>query len=314
MKHDKSPYIDLRQIPLNALLAFEAAGRHCHLRRAAQEMFVSHSALSRHIKLLEARLNTQLFERKNNKLRLTAAGSRLLSSIQIAFTELNKGLHLLDPTLVAGEIVIGTTATIMLNWLLPVLANVQRQYPEISFKVQTLEPHQQSLPSNLDIALCLGQPEDPVKTITKLYDEYYVPVCNQALLKGKNLQSVKALLNYPLLHDGLGQWFTWFSHHQLDGNDSPQHTYFEYAYQAIEAARLGMGLALADIVEVSEDIQQGKLMQVGDSAHTEGQSVFLVTHDRTQMNYRTQLVLRSILQNLEQKGARLESTAHLNDF
>jgi LysR family glycine cleavage system transcriptional activator len=306
MKQSKSPYIDLRQIPLNALLAFEAAGRHCHMRRAAQEMFVSHSALSRHIKLLEERLNTQLFDRKNNKLRLTAPGSRLLASIQVAFAELNKGLHLLDPTQVAGEIVIGTTATIMLNWLLPVLAKVQQQYPEISFNLQTLEPHQQSLPSNLDIALCLGKPDEPNRSISKLYDEYYVPVCHPTLLKGRQIQTVKQLLAYPLLHDGLGQWFKWFEHHNLDGHDSPQHTYFEYAYQAIEAARLGMGIALADIVEVADDIKQGRLMHVGDSAHTEGQSVFLITHQDTQMNYRSQLVLSSILRNLAQKGARLE--------
>lgn len=311
MKPNKSPYLDLRQIPLNALHAFEAAGRHCHMRKAAQEMFVSHSALSRHIKLLESRLNTQLFERKNNKLRLTAPGARLLTSIQNAFSELNKGLHLLDPTMVAGEITIGTTATIMLNWLLPVLAKVQLKYPEISFNLHTLEPHQQSIPSNLDIALCLGKPEDTNRTISKLYDEYYVPVCNPILLKGKNITKPEELLAFPLLHDGLGQWFKWFEHHKLDGHESPQHTHFEYAYQAIEAARLGMGMALADIVEVAKDVEQGKLMQAGASAHTEGQSVYLITHEEPQMNYRTQLVLRSILQNLEQKGAKLEAPVKL---
>ncbi|WP_133471227.1 LysR substrate-binding domain-containing protein [Paraglaciecola marina] len=307
MKPNQSPYLDLRQIPLNALLAFEAAGRHCHMRRAAQEMFVSHSALSRHIKLLEARLGTQLFERKHNKLRLTAPGSRLLASIQSAFSELNKGLHSLDPTLVAGEVVIGTTATIMLNWLLPVLAKVQQQYPEITFNLQTLEPQQQSLPSNLDMALCLGKPKDPNRVVSKLYDEYYVPVCNPSLLKGLPVQNVEQLLGYPLIHDSLQQWFTWFEHHTLDGNTAKQHTYFEYAYQAIEAARLGMGMVLADIVEVEEDIKQGKLMQAIDSPHTEGQSVYLVTHEDSQVNYRTQLVINSVLENLTQKGAKLGS-------
>ncbi|MEP2652777.1 MAG: LysR substrate-binding domain-containing protein [Paraglaciecola sp.] len=311
MKPNKSPYLDLRQIPLNALLAFEAAGRHCHMRRAAQEMFVSHSALSRHIKQLEARLGTLLFERKNNKLRLTAPGNRLLASIQAAFSELNKGIHSLDPNLVAGEVVIGTTATIMLNWLLPVLATVQQQYPEISFDVQTLEPLQQYLPSNLDFALCLGRPDDPSRVVTKLYDEYYLPVCNPTLLKGQPVQHVKDLLNYPLLHDGLGQWYKWFNHHGLDGHKSKQHTTFEYAFQAIEAARLGMGMALADIVEVEDDINQGKLMQAIDTAHTEGQSVYLATHQDTQINYRTQLVLNSILENLTKKGAKLE--ASIND-
>ncbi|MBU2979885.1 LysR substrate-binding domain-containing protein [Alteromonas sp. C1M14] len=306
MKPEQTPYLDLRQIPLNALVAFEAAGRHCHMRKAAQEMFVSHSALSRHIKQLEARLNTQLFERKNNKLQLTAPGMRLLASVQKAFSELNNGLHLLDPTQVAGEVIIGTTGTIMLNWLLPVLADVQQQYPEISFKLRTLEPHQETLPAELDIALCLGCPNEPDKTVKKLYNEYYVPVCNPALLKGKTIQSVADLLTYPLLHDSLGQWITWFKHHKLDGRQSPQHTYFDYAYQAIEAARLGMGLALADIVEVSDDIRQGKLMQALDSVHPAGESVYLVTHPAPLMNYRTQLVLQSVLKNLDEKGARLE--------
>ncbi|MEG3765259.1 LysR substrate-binding domain-containing protein [Alteromonas sp. 14N.309.X.WAT.G.H12] len=306
MKTEQTPYLDLRQIPLNALVAFEAAGRHCHMRKAAQEMFVSHSALSRHIKQLEARLNTQLFERKNNKLQLTAPGMRLLTSVQKAFSELNNGLHLLDPTQVEGEIIIGTTGTIMLNWLLPILADMQHQYPEIAFKLRTLEPHQKNLPAELDIALCLGRPNEPDKTVKKLYNEYYVPVCNPALLKGKTLHSVADLLHYPLLHDSLGQWFTWFEQHQLDGHQSPQHTYFDYAYQAIEAARLGMGLALADIVEVSDDIRQGKLMQALDSAHPAGESVYLVTHPAPLMNYRTQLVLQSVLKNLADKGARLE--------
>ena len=305
MKTEQSPYLDLRQIPLNALVAFEAAGRHCHMRKAAQEMFVSHAALSRHIKQLESRLNTQLFERKSNKLQLTAPGMRLLASVQAAFGELNNGLHMLNPTQVEGEVVIGTTGTIMLNWLLPVLADVQKQYPEISFKLRTLDPQQKALPSELDIALCLGCPDEPDKEVKKLYDEYYVPVCNPALLKGQTLQTVDSLLAYPLLHDGLGQWLPWFQHHQLDGRKSPHHTYFDYAYQAIEAARVGMGLALADIVEVAEDIRQGKLMQAIDSAHTEGESVYLVTHPTALMNYRTQLVLQSVINNLRERGARL---------
>ncbi|MEP1868708.1 MAG: hypothetical protein ABJJ44_04190, partial [Paraglaciecola sp.] len=75
----------------------------------------------------------------------------------------------------------------------------------------------------------------------------------------------------------------------------------------IEAARLGMGMVLADIVEVEEDIKQGKLMQAIDSPHTEGQSVYLATHEDSQINYRTQLVINSILENLTQKGAKLGS-------
>ena len=309
MKTAKTSSLDLRQLPLNALMAFEVAGRHSHLRKAAQEMCVSHSSLSRHIKQLEDRLEIQLFERQNNKLYLTPPGSRLLLSIQTAFKELNRGIHSLDPSLVAGEISIGTTATIMLNWLLPVLANVQKQYPEISFNLKTIEPQQHTLPNELDIALCLGFPKDTTRTVIKLYDEHYVPVCNPNLINSKPVKKIEQLLQYPVLHDGLGQWKAWFEFHHFDVKDAPQHTYFDYAYQAIEAARLGMGMVLADTVEVAEDISQGKLIQAIDSAHTEGQSVYLTTLERSQMNYRSRLVLNSILDNLAQKGAKLSLEA-----
>jgi len=66
-----------------------------------------------------------------------------------------------------------------------------------------------------------------------------------------------------------------------------------------------MGIVLADTVEVTEDIAQGKLIQAIDSAHTEGQSIYLATLEHNQMNYRSKLVLNSILENLEQKGANL---------
>jgi LysR family glycine cleavage system transcriptional activator len=60
---------------------------------------------------------------------------------------------------------------------------------------------------------------------------------------------------------------------------------------------------------VAEDISQGKLRQAIDSAHTEGQSVYLATLEHDKMNYRSRLVLNSILENLEQKGANLSQKA-----
>jgi LysR family glycine cleavage system transcriptional activator len=72
--------------------------------------------------------------------------------------------------------------------------------------------------------------------------------------------------------------------HHLNVLDAPQHSYFDCAYQAIEAARLGMGIVLADIMEVAEDISQGKLIQAIYSAHTEGQSVYLGALEYSKMN------------------------------
>ena len=305
MRPERSPYLDLRQIPLTALRAFEAAGRHSHIRRAAQELHVSHSALSRHIRQLEERLGSNLFLREGNGIQLTPAGSCLLASVQTAFQELNRGLHYMDPTQIAGELVIACTATISMNWLLPVLTHVQRQYPEITLRVKTVEPLAESLNQEFDIALTLGAPADKSRVVSKLYDEYYVPVCSPKLVNGQRLSSPAALLAHPLLHDRLEQWQQWLLSHGLDVHQAAQHTYFDYAYQAIEAARLGMGLALADVMEVREDIQQGKLMQIIETNQQIGESVYLVTEPREHMTQRTLLVLKTIISSLEKSGARL---------
>ncbi|GGF76624.1 LysR substrate-binding domain-containing protein [Alteromonas lipolytica] len=305
MRPEPSPYLDLRQIPLTALRAFEAAGRHSHIRRAAQELHVSHSALSRHIRQLEERLGSHLFHREGNGIQLTPTGRRLLASVQIAFQELNRGLHYMNPTQIAGELVIASTATISMNWLLPVLTHVQQQYPEITLRVKTLEPLEESLNQEFDIALTLGAPTDKSRVVTKLYDEYYVPVCSPKLVNGQPQASPASLLAHPLLHDRLNQWQQWLSSHGLNVQQAFQHTYFDYAYQAIEAARLGMGLALADVMEVREDIQQGRLMQIIQTDQQIGESVYLVTEPKAHMTQRTLLVLKTIIGSLEKSGARL---------
>tara|TARA_Y100001968_G_C19454134_1_gene770935 strand:+ start:15498 stop:16463 length:966 start_codon:yes stop_codon:yes gene_type:complete len=305
MRPERSPYLDLRHIPLTALRAFEAAGRHCHIRRAAQELHVSHSALSRHIRQLEERLGSNLFLREGNGIKLTPAGSRLLASVQAAFQELNRGLHYMNPTQIAGELVIACTATISMNWLLPVLTHVQQQYPEITLNIKTVEPLLESLDQEFDIALTLGAPVDKNRVVSKLYDEYYVPVCSPKLVNGQRLTTPSALLAHPLLHDRLNQWEQWLTSHGLAMQQAAQHTYFDYAYQAIEAARLGMGLALADVMEVREDIQQGKLMQIIETNQQIGESVYLVTERREHMTQRTLLVLKTIISSLEKSGARL---------
>ncbi|MDC8831934.1 LysR substrate-binding domain-containing protein [Alteromonas gilva] len=310
MRPERTPYLDLRQIPLTALKAFEAAGRHSHIRRAAQELHVSHSALSRHIRQLEARLGVNLFHRESNGVQLTPAGRRLLVSVQSAFMEINRGLHYMNPDQIAGELIIACTATISMNWLLPLLTLVQQQYPEITLRVKTVEPLQENLSQEFDIALTLGAPTDKSRVVRKLYDEYYVPVCSPKLVNGQRLTSPSALLAHPLLHDRLNQWSQWCASHGLDASLARQHTYFDYAYQAIEAARLGMGLALADIIEVRDDIQQGRLMQIIETGHQIGESVYLVTEPKERMNQRTLLVLKTIISSLEKAGARLDRSVY----
>ena len=304
---------ELRNLSLTSLRSFHAVGRHCHLRRAAEELHVSHPALSRQIRELEERLGTPLFLRTGNRLSLTAAGKRLHRAVSEAFGRLEQGLVTLDPGNLSGEVVIATTATIATRWLLRILAEVQQRYPEIRLRVTTIEPRARRLDDEADIAICLGEPEAPGRDVTPLYQEHYLPVASPQLLQARPdlsraLRPVD-LLALPLLHDRQQQWPGWFTAQGVDYAPAAHGISVDYAYQAIEAARLGMGVALADRLEVSEDLKSGRLATVIERPYTIGQFLYLVNDHRAAVNDRTRLVLERVFRWLESRGAPLAPEA-----
>ena len=158
-----------KRIPLNTLRAFEAVGRHCHVRRAAEELHLTHAALSRQVRILEEQVGTKLFDREKNRMQLTAGGRRFLGVVQQALDILQEGVLHLNPESLAGELVVAITPTMSVNWLPGVIRNYASRYPEVELRFVTIEPHQRKLPQQLDMALCLGQPEAHGKDIRKLY-------------------------------------------------------------------------------------------------------------------------------------------------
>jgi len=297
--------VELRNLPLTALKAFEVVGRHCHIRRAAEEMHVAHSSLSRHVRQLEQRLDVKLFSREGNRLALTAPGRRLLTVVQQALGQLSEGILYLDPDNMSGEVVIAATASITMGWLLPVLNDFQSRYPEIQLRIITIEPQQQELPAEFDLAVCLGKPNAHSRSLEKLYEERYQPVCSPQLLKSKRLHNAKELLALPLLHDNLNQWGKWLASQKVTPARALNNCYFDYAYQAIEAARLGMGVVLADLQEVRSDIDAGRLVAAMADSFTVGQSVYLLTDAAEQQSIRARLLVAAIREWLPASTGRV---------
>lgn len=295
----------LRNLPLSALRAFEAVGRHCHVRRAAEEMHISHTALSRSVKQLEEQLGVALFDRQRNRLSLTAAGRRLLGSVQAAFGQLADGLAYLDPARMAGELVVATTSTIAMGWLLEVLGNFQQRFPEITLRMITLAPRQQELPAEFDVAVCLGEPAETVRSVTRLYQENYVPVCSPKLLRtDQPVQEPADLLAYPLIHDRLSQWQRWFQQHQLPYSKGEKNFYVDYGYQAIHASRLGLGVMLADTFEVVEDLRDGRLVSLLGQPMPVQQSAYLVHDAPEQISLPAQLLVTAIFEHLRRQPSK----------
>jgi LysR family glycine cleavage system transcriptional activator len=296
-----------RRIPLNTLRAFEAVGRHCHVRRAAEELHLTHAALSRQVRVLEEQLDTRLFSRENNRMQLTAAGRRFLSVVQGALDTLQEGVLHLDPESLAGELVVATTPTMSINWLPGVISTYRNRYPEVELRFVTIEPHQRELPQEFDLALCLGQPEAPGKQVTRLYQEHYFPVAAPAMLDSERpVHKPQDLLQYTLLHERFQHWRDWFSIQGIPSLTGRGNIYFDYGFQSIEAARHGLGIVLADQIEVAADLRRGNLVRLLDNVLPVDAGVYLVADREDTQTVRARLFIAELTRELEKLGAGLD--------
>lgn len=292
-----------RRFPLNSLRAFEAVGRHGHLRRAAEELNLTHAALSHQVRLLESELDCSLFSRVHNGMQLTAAGRRFLVVVQTALDALAEGVVHLDPAALAGELVIATTPTISINWLPGVIQAYVQRYPEVELHCATIEPHQRTLPARFDLALCLGAPEARGKVVTKLYQEYYFPVCAPKLVSAeKPVHQPRDLLDHTLLHERFQHWEEWFATHGIDRARGCGNIHFDYGFQSIEAARQGLGIVLADRLEVAADLRRGTLVRLLEQEMAVDEGIYLVSEPEASRTVRAQLFIDELQRYLRDLG------------
>ena len=270
--------ISRRNLPLNALRAFEVAARHCHLRRAAEELGVTHGAVSRQIRRLESLLSVQLFDRSGNRLALTQEGRRLAEAVGEALDRLTEGALSVDPGALPGELLVAAPPSISACWLLAMIGDFNRSYPEIEIRLENIAPLQHDLPPDVEVAICFGEPTAPQKVVRELFRESYGPVVSPALLPpGGNMPRPQDLLQLPLVHDRHGRWQRWLANNGLDLRQARAHLYVQDSYLGICAARDGCGVFLADRIEVSSDLRNGSLIALGGQKVEARHSHYLVT-------------------------------------
>lgn len=254
-----------RQLPLNALRAFEAAARHCHLGKAAEQLGVTQGAVSQQVRALENQLGQPLFIRKHKRLYLSAAGQQLLVAVGEGLDTLTQGISQLDSDRqrMAGELVLCSTPSITNNMLMSVIGRYSRVYPDVTLKMIQIAPNAAELPDNYDICVCFGLPDDTTHMETrKLITSRFYPVASPAFMINRpTVERGDQLLDFPLLHDRSRGWTSWFNRF-ASGQDRGHAANIHYTdnYQALMAARLGQGVALAEYYEIAADIAAGKLV------------------------------------------------------
>ncbi|PRH89548.1 LysR family transcriptional regulator [Labrys okinawensis] len=259
----------VRHIPsLNALRAFEAAGRHGRMTRAAEELNVTHSAISRQIQHLEQVLGVPLFEGPKNRLRLTDAGSALLAGLVKAFDQIDISVRSVADT-EQGSLDISCPGTFTMRWLIPRLYRFQAAFPEIEVRLTASSRPVDFSRDGFDVAIRVGiAPWPEGADVIDLFPEQTGPVLAPSLAAA----SSAGLAGVPQLHTRtrLRAWGDWHARSGQSIAAGPRVDY-EHFYFMLEAARAGLGVCVAPWPYVSEDIHSGRLlapMGFLDSGHT----------------------------------------------
>ncbi|GHH52773.1 MULTISPECIES: LysR family transcriptional regulator [Gammaproteobacteria] len=251
--------------PLAALRAFEAAARLGSVSRAADELHVTHGAVSRHVRTLEQALGTALFAKAGRGLALTPAGERLREAASEAFAQLGDAWTQLRRLPAETPLVLGCSGSLLARWLIPRLGRLEQALPAVrlhlSAREQAPEPH---LPG-LDAMLLLAAPPWPSEwQVSDLGPERIGPVLSPhhpdvARLVGSAPQR---LLDYPLLHTRSRPqaWPDWAAAHGMEAAALRHGSEFEHLLYLLEAAVAGLGIAIAPQPLVSEDLATGRLI------------------------------------------------------
>ena len=249
--------------PLLAMRAFDAAAYRLSFSKAADELNVTHGAVSRQVRTLEQYLGVQLFRRVNRTVVLTEAGQLYYFAVRDlldGFAAATRQLHARERS---GVLTVSTLDSFAVKWLLPRLARFRTQHPEIDVRLSTGDGVADFARDGVDIAVRHGRGDYPGLSAKRLMTEELFLVCSPQLLEGNRpLKSPEDLRHHTLIHDGMrDDWHVWLKAAGVENVDHTRGPAYPYSNMVIQAAIQGEGVALARSALVEDDLKTGRLIK-----------------------------------------------------
>ena len=251
--------------PLKALRAFVAAARRESFLEAGQELNVSPGAISRHVKILEGFLNSSLFLRRSNGVRLTSAGQTYLEKTEPVLTALSEVTRSFLAETEDQVLVISTLPIFAENWLGPHLAAFKKLHPRIRLRIDTHDGIDVTfLPDTEAIIVYTDRPPENLQA-TYLFGESLVPVCGPAIRKALSEKPVaqgnpvsNTLARHILARrlDHLGQGV------RHDNDLQPSELSFALYNLVIQSAKSNMGIAIGHTAMIRQELENRELSQL----------------------------------------------------
>lgn len=249
-------------LSLNAIRAFAAAASHQSFTRAAAELHVTHSAVSRQIKALEQFLGVALFERRIRQVSLTAEGQQLYAEVRPALQQIGAAAQALMARKPASVVTINVRPSFAVRWLIPRLPDFVALHPSIEPRVLTRTSGPDQAPERFDIAIRRGLEHWPpaIEPRPFLKDEGLI-VAAPGLLKSQPVHEPRSLATHALLsaRTRAQDWDAWRKHFGLARLRPKRLLQFDHLHFVLQAAVDGLGFAVAPHSLVSHDLQNGRL-------------------------------------------------------
>jgi LysR family transcriptional regulator, glycine cleavage system transcriptional activator len=271
--------------PLGFFQGFEAAARTLSFTKAAQELFITQSAVSRQIKTLEDYLGVALFDRRPRALALTEKGAELYRIATDVLDRLQAATDTIKEQSRTRQISITTTTGFASLWLIPRMQRFTSLHRDVDVRISATTDMLNLERSLVDLAVRYCRPELVSEGAVRLFGEEVMPVCSPSLLRNSSrpLRRPQDLAAQVLLHfDFPGaekmvmDWGTWLTALGIGDLKAAGALHFSQYEQMIQAAISGQGVALGRQPLVKELISSGALVAPFNEAVVGTRAYFLI--------------------------------------
>lgn len=263
---------------LQTLRAFEAAGRLKSYSKAADELGLTHGAVSHRIRELEQRLGVTLFRRVGNTMVLTGEGQKLEAQVRQGLSLLEQAFAPARPSVAKAQshIVLTAVPSLASTWLFARLTEFRAAHPEIDVELRVSDALSDYRKEGIDVGVRLGLGGWPGLEAVKLFDEALMPVCTPEYRDRLNLRQPADLARATLLRNAWTPWARWFRAVGLDWPEPTTGPKFDDSPLLLRAAVQGAGVALGRQWLAVDELRAGRLVAPFDLPIQDDFSYWLV--------------------------------------
>jgi len=275
--------VGVRLPPLNAIRAFEAAGRNQSFTLAAEELHVTSGAISRQIRTLEDHLGFTLFRRSHREVRLTPDAASYLEAVTDAFERMERATSKLIDARKQRLLHIHNSITFTLRWLVPRLSSFHSAHPTTEIRLSTALPSAADLMASPTDVTIQVRDDAAIRNLPnllhyRLVDIEIVPVCSPQYRDRHGLGSdIASFQGVTLLHSNMrpNDWRSWIDAAGVSAVDPASGIRFESSSLTLQAAVEGVGMAIANRAFIGKELENGSLVAPYGLVFRDGSAFYL---------------------------------------